>query len=70
MSSVSFASLPLIVRLTTAVSIFMAWAMIAEFVIDRHGLDRFLPLYRVGNLCLYDGAVIVAILVFWIAAHR
>jgi hypothetical protein len=48
----------------------MAWVMFAEFVIDRHGLDEFLPYYRVGNLCPYDLAIIAIILAFWIVAHR
>ncbi len=38
---IDFKSLPLIVRLTTIANIFIAWVLFAEFVIDRHGWDRF-----------------------------
>jgi len=69
-SRLLFRDLPLIVRLATAVTFFTAWVMFAEFVIDRHGLDRFLPYYRVGNLCPYDFAVVAFIALFWILAHR
>jgi hypothetical protein len=65
-----FRTLPLSVRLATAATPFIAWVLFAEFAIDRHGLDRFLPYYRVGNICVYD--VIVAALIgwFWVAQHR
>ena len=54
MMPVRFAALPLIVQLTAIIAPFMGWVMIEEWIIDRHGLDRYLPLYHVGNLCLYD----------------
>ena len=51
---VRFAALPLIVQLTAIIAPFMGWLMIEEWLIDRHGHDRYLPFYHVGNLCLYD----------------
>ena len=54
MSRIGFARLPAVVQIMTMASIFMAWIMFEEFVIDRHHLGRFLPLYQYGNLCLYD----------------
>ena len=51
----------------TMASVFMAWVMIEEFEIDRHHLDRFLPFYKVGNLCVYDLAVLMLIAVLWIS---
>jgi hypothetical protein len=65
-----FRSLPLIVRLATIVTPFLAWLLFAELVIDRHGLDRFLPLYRVGNVCAWDVAVVLACAVGWWRLHR
>ena len=70
MTNLRFKDMPLAARLATAASFFMAWVLFAEFVIDRYGLDRFLPLYRVGNLCPYDLAVSAIIIGWWIAAHR
>jgi len=44
-----FRSLPLAVRLATMLAFFLAWVLFAELIIDRHGLDTYLPFYRVGN---------------------
>jgi hypothetical protein len=34
-----------------------AWWSIEEFVIDRKGLWKYMPYYRVGNGCVWDLAV-------------
>ena len=70
MEKIPFGSLPLSVRITTLASWFMAWVLIAEFVIDRHGLDTFLPFYRVGNLCPYELAVIAVLAFAWVRLNR
>ena len=70
MTKLRFKDLPLAARIATATSFFTTWVLFAEFVIDRYGLDRFLPSYRVGDLCPYDLAVVVVIVGWWIAAHR
>ena len=67
---IAFRSLPLIVRLTTMATLFMAWILFAELVIDRHGLDRFLPWYRVGNLCVWDLAVVALLALTWWRLQR
>ena len=64
MKRIAFANLPAVVQIMTLVSMFMAWVMLEEFVIDRHHWDRFLPLYRYGNLCLYDLAAALLIVGF------
>lgn len=58
MTKLRFKDLPRAVRVAAATSFFMAWVLFAEFVIDCYGLDRFLPFYRVGDLCPYDLAVV------------
>ena len=70
MNKVAFADFPLVVKITSLGSIFMGWVLFAEFVVDRHGWDRFLPFYRVGNLCPYDLAVMFALAGAWLAFHR
>ena len=67
---IAFKSLPLIVRLMTIANIFIAWVLIAEFVIDRYGLDQYLPFYRVGDVCVYDLAVIAGCVAAWWRLHR
>ena len=70
MEKIKFRSLPLSVRITTVASWFMGWVLFAEFVIDRYGLDEYLPFYRVGDLCPYDLAVLVALIVAWMRLNR
>ena len=65
-----FLQLPLVVRIVCFAVPFMAWIMIEEWIIDRHGFDKFLPFYRVGNLCLYDLTVAILLAVGWIALDR
>jgi hypothetical protein len=70
MTRVPFAALPLLTRFATLAVWFVGWVLFAEFVIDRHGLDRYLPFYRVGNLCPYDLAVIAILAAAWAGLHR
>ena len=67
---ITFKSLPLIVRLATIANLFMAWVLFAELVIDRHGLDRFLPFYRVGEVCVWDLGVVGLLALAWWRLHR
>jgi hypothetical protein len=39
-------------------------------VIDRYGLDEYLPFYRYGEVCLWDFAVIIVIAVLFGRASR
>lgn len=48
----------------------MAWIMIEEWLIDRHGFDRFLPFYKVGDLCVYDLAVATSLVLLWFRVHH
>lgn len=61
MSKRSFSEMPLVVRGAAAATGFMAWVLFAELIIDRHGLDRWLPFYRLGNFCVYDAVAIILI---------
>ena len=70
MERMKFRSLPLIVRIATLATFGMAWILFEELVIDRQGLDDWLPLYRVGNFCPYDAAVLALLVLAWIRLHR
>ena len=70
MSKVPFARLPFVVQFATMLSLFVAWVCFEEFVIDRQGLDQYLPYYRFGNFCVYDIAVIVLLAVLWVVLAR
>lgn len=59
MSKVPFKDLPFLVKAAVFVSFFTAWVMFEELVIDRHGLWRFLPFYKVGLFCIWDVLALV-----------
>lgn len=70
MQRVAFYQLPLWVRLGACLTLLNTWVLIAEFVIDRYGLDEYLPFYRYGDICLWDIAVIIGIVVLFVRASR
>lgn len=70
MQKIAFHQLPLWIRLAAALSVFNTWVLIAEFVIDRYGLDEYLPFYRYGDVCLWDIAVIIALVTVFFRASR
>jgi len=70
MEKVKFSQLNITTRVMTCASIFMAWVLFAEFVIDRYGIHEYLPFYRFANVCPYELFVIAGIIYYWIKAHR
>lgn len=70
MDQVQFRNLPLSARLMTCVSMFMAWVLFAEFVIDRYGFDKYIPFYRFADICPYEFLIAGLIILFWIKSHR
>lgn len=70
MDIIQFSQLPFVTKFSSLLTLFLAWVAFAEFVIDRHGLDKHLPFYRVGVLCPYDLAVLVLILLLGFALHK
>ncbi len=71
METLWFRKLPLAVKIAIWVVFNNAWWSIEEFVIDRKGLWRYMPYYRVGNGCAWDLAVaLVVSFAVWRASHR
>ena len=70
MEKVKFSQLNITTRVMTCASMFMAWVLFAEFVIDRYGIYEYLPFYRFANVCPYELLVIAGIVNYWIKAHR
>jgi hypothetical protein len=69
--TLSFQQLPLTVKIATWVAFNNAWWSIEEFVIDRRGLWRYMPYYRVANPCIWDFAVALIVgLAIWRASRR
>ena len=57
-----FAAQPIGVKCAVAVTFYNSFVLVEELIIDRHGLAKYLPLYRIGDICTYDGVALVAIL--------
>ena len=70
MQRIAFWQLPLWVRLAAALAVFNTWVIIAEFVIDRYGLDEHLPFYKYGDVCVWEVAILIAIGVAFVRASR
>ena len=71
MQTLSFQQLPLTVKIASWVVFNNAWWSIEEFVIDRRGLWRYMPYYRVANPCVWDLAVALIVgLAIWRASRR
>ncbi len=65
-----FADQPLAVRFAVGLTLFNSWILFAEVVVDRHGLWRYLPYYRVGDPCAWDIFIAMAIGACILAASR
>lgn len=67
MKKISFSELPFLVKTAVFVSFVNAWVLFEELVLDRHGLWRYLPFYKVGLFCVWDflALVLIGAGVFW-----
>ncbi len=54
--------LPVLVRIAVALTFFNSFVLFEELVVDRQGLWRYLPLYKLGKFCIWDLAAIGGIL--------
>lgn len=70
MQNLSFRQLPMVVRLAVGLVFNNAWWSIEEFVIDRKGLWKYMPYYRVGKACVWDLTVgLITIVAVWYASR-
>jgi len=59
--------LPLIAKIAIAMTFLNAWVIFEETIVDRHGLWRYMPFYRVGLFCVWDAAVFAITLLLLLA---
>ena len=70
MQSLSFHQLPLVVKIAVGVVFNNAWWSIEEFVIDRNGIWKYMPYYRVANGCVWDLTVaLITVFLIWRASR-
>ncbi len=61
METLSFRQLPITAKMAVGIVFLNSWILIEEFFIDRHGLWKYMPYYRVGDPCVWDLAVTLII---------
>jgi len=62
--------LPLIAKIAIAMTVINTWVIFEETVVDRHGLWRYMPYYRVGLVCVWDAAVLAITLLLLLVSVR
>jgi hypothetical protein len=71
METLPFKQLPMTVKVAVGIAFNNAWWSLEEFVINRHGLWRHMPYYRVDDACVWDLAVALVIIVgLWQLSRR
>ena len=60
--------LPLIAKIAIALTFLNTWVIFEETIVDRHGLWRYMPYYRVGSFCVWDAAVFAVTLLLLLAS--
>src|SRR6266513_1837386 len=63
--------LRLIAKIAIAMTVINTWVIFEETIVDRHGLWRYMPFYRVGLFCAWDAAVLaVTLLLLLVSVAR
>lgn len=71
METLQFKQLPLAVKIALWLVFNNAWWSIEEFVIDRYGIWKYMPGYRVADACVWDLMVaVITALMIWRASRR
>jgi cytochrome c-type biogenesis protein CcmH/NrfF len=67
-----FRQLPLFVRVVVGIALINLWVSFEEFVVDRVGLWKYMPGYKVGMFCLWDLAVVLLVIaaITWASVKR
>ena len=61
MQKVQFWALPTPVKFAVGFAFLFVWTLFEREVIERFGIDRFMPFYRVQGFCAWDFLAIVTI---------
>jgi len=63
--------LPLIAKIAIAMTCINTWVIFEETIVDRQGLWRYMPYYRVGLFCAWDAVVFaVTLLLLLVSVAR
>jgi hypothetical protein len=71
MKRLLFKELPPVVRVAVGIAFLNAWILFEELVVDRQGLWKYMPFYKVADACVWDLAVVLIIVAaIWRASVR
>jgi hypothetical protein len=70
MNTPTASRLPLIAQIAIATAFLNAWVLFEETIVDRYGLWRYMPFYRVGLFCVWDAAVFAVTLLLLLISVR
>ncbi len=71
MKRLSFKELPLVVKITVGIAFLNTWILFEELVVDRQGLWKYMPFYKVADVCVWDLTVVLIIVAaIWRASVR
>ena len=60
----------MIAKIAIALTALNTWVIFEETIVDRHGLWRYMPFYRVGLFCVWDAAFLAVVLLLLFASIR
>ena len=61
MNKLTFGQLPVLVRVSVGLSLINIWVSFEEFVVDRVGLWKYMPYYKVPQFCVWDLTVTLVV---------
>lgn len=71
MQNLTFRQLPWVVRIAVGVAFLNLWVNIEGLVIDRYGIWKYMPYYKVGDACVWDLTVTIIIaFAIWRASRQ
>ena len=71
MKRLPFKELPLVVKIAVGITFLNAWILFEELVVDRQGLWKYMPFYKVADVCVWDLTVVLIIVIaIWRASVR
>ncbi|HEV2111404.1 MAG TPA: hypothetical protein VGT99_08625 [Gammaproteobacteria bacterium] len=61
MTKLTFAEMPRIAQISVGLTWLAVWVLFEELVVDREGLWRYMPFYKVGDYCVWDLSATIVI---------
>ena len=72
MGTIAFRQLPLAVKIAVGFAFLSAWALFEQLFIDRYGVWKYMPYYKVGDACVWDlmATIIISLAIWWASTRN